>query len=160
MNKFFNYKSKYNSKSISEKIEKELEVLEFLENKFSKLDSNTEEKIYGVMKNKHIKEINNLNFAIESLKSNYSIEKKKLDELLKIKNNLNLFLKENESNYISNIKKEINPDLLCNICYENRMNLVLNPCGHIFCDKCFKETNKTCYICRKFVTNSIKVFIN
>lgn len=154
MNKLFNSKSK------SEKIEKELEVLEFLEKKFSKLDSNTEKKIYGVMKNKHIKEINHLNFAIESLKSNYAIEKKKLDELLNIKNDLTLFLRENESNYINNIKKQINPDLLCNICYENRMNLVLNPCGHIFCDKCFKDTDKTCYICRKCVTNSIKVYIN
>jgi hypothetical protein len=156
MNKLFNK----NYLSNANKIKKELELLDFLEKKISKIDSNIEKKIYGVLKKKRINELNNLNFAIESLKSNYAIEKKNLDELLKIKKNLTLFLKQNESDYISNIKKQINPDLLCNICYENRINLVLNPCGHIFCDNCFKNSEKTCYICRKCVVNSIKIFIN
>ena len=146
---------------IKKKVEEdELEVLTFLENKFSKINKKLEKKIFGVLKNKYIKEINSLNYAKEIVSNNYIIEKKNLDNLIKIKNNLTTYIKMNENNYIDNLKKIINPDLLCNICYENRCNIVLNPCGHIFCDKCFTNNNLTCFVCRKSVDNCIKIFMN
>ena len=140
--------------------ENELEILEFLEKKFENIDSNLEKKIYGVFKNKHIRELNDINFAIENIKNNYLIEKRNLEKLLQIKNNLLSYIKSNEDYYKNEIKKEINPDYLCNICYENRCNLVLNPCGHIFCDKCYSSKEKFCFICRKAPTNCIKIFHN
>jgi len=144
----------------SKNIDNELEILEFLENKFANIDSKLERKIAGVLKNKHIKELNNINFALENVKNTYLIEKKKLDELLKIKSNIGVFLKSNENKYKDDIKKQINPDFLCNICYENRCNLVLNPCGHLFCDKCYTTSEKLCFICRKPPTSCIKIFHN
>ena len=140
--------------------ENELEILDFLENKFINIDSKLEQKIAGVLKNKHIKELNNINFAIENVKNTYLIEKKKLDELLKIKNNLGTYLKSNEDKFKDDIKKQINPDFLCNICYENRCNIVLNPCGHLFCDKCYTNNEKLCFICRNPPKSCIKIFHN
>ena len=140
--------------------ETELEILTFLENKFSNIDDKLKKQIFGILKNEQIKQLNNLNYAIENINNTYSIEKKKLDELLKIKNNFGSYLKLVESNYVNKIKKEVNPDLLCNICYENRCNLVLNPCGHIFCDKCYTNNDNLCYICRVKPESCIKIFHN
>lgn len=142
------------------KTKEELELLDFLENKFSKIDSKTEKLIYGVMKNKHITELNNINFAKENIQNTYIIEKQKIDTLLKIKDNINSLIKSREQLYINELKKKINPDLLCNICFENRCNIVLNPCGHIFCDKCWLKKENICFVCRKDVINSIKIFYN
>ena len=138
----------------------ELEILTFLENKFSKIDNKLEKQIYCIFKNKHIRELNDLNFAIENIKNNYLIEKKNLEELVKIKNNIGNFIKNNEKIYIEKLKKKINPDYLCNICYENPCNIVLNPCGHIFCDNCYSNEQNNCYICRKQASNCIKIFHN
>lgn len=137
----------------------ELEILTFLENKFSIIDNKLEKQIYGILKNKQIKELHNINYAIENLKNIYLIEKKKLEELLKIKNNVGNYIKSNENNYINKLKKKVNPDFLCNICYDNTCDIVLNPCGHIFCSKCYNN-NKLCFICRKPTYSCIKIFHN
>ena len=34
---------------------------------------------------------------------------------------------KNKQDYIESIKREINPELLCQICYENRVDTVLTP---------------------------------
>jgi hypothetical protein len=140
--------------------ESELEILTFLENKFSNIDNNLKKQLFGILKNKQIKELNNINFAIENIKNTALIEKKKLDELLEIKKNIGAYLKSHETKYIKELTKKVNPDFLCNICYENRCNLVLNPCGHIFCDKCYTSNEKLCYICREKPDNCIKIFHN
>lgn len=138
----------------------ELVILEFLENKFSSIDKKLEKQITGILKNKHVKELNYLNYAIENLKNSYLIEKKKLEELLLIKNNIGNFIKSNEKKYINDLKKQVNPEFLCNICYDNTCDIVLNPCGHIFCSKCYNNNNKLCYICRKLPINYIKIYHN
>jgi hypothetical protein len=153
------YMNKLNCLNNKDK-ETEFEILTFLENKFDNIDNRLEKQIYGILKNKHIKEINNLNFAIKNINNTYLIEMKKLDELLKIKNNIGIYLKINEKKYLEELKKQVNPDFLCNICYENRCNLVLNPCGHMFCDKCYTCKEKSCYICRRKPSSCIKIFHN
>ena len=140
--------------------EYELKILNFLENKFSKIDKKLEEQIFGILKNKQIKEINSLNYGIETLKNNYIIEKKKIDELLLIKTNINKYLELNEEKYREEVEKKVNPNYLCNICFENRCNIVLNPCGHMYCQNCFNKENKICHMCRKPVKDIIKIYIN
>ena len=56
---------------------------------------------------------------------------------------------------IDSIKREINPDLLCQICYENRVNIVITPCGHTFCDKCLGNS-LVCYSCRGNIEKSTR----
>jgi hypothetical protein len=51
-----------------------------------------------------------------------------------------------------------NNDNNCPICYENKINSCCIPCGHTYCDKCIKNTNN-CYICRRYISRNIKIFI-
>ena len=138
-------------------VKEELELLDFFENKIKKMDTNTKDKIYGVLKNEQLKELNNINYAIENLKTSYSIERRNIDKLYAVKDNIHKYLQVEKQKYIENLKKDVNPDLQCQICYENRLDIVLNPCGHMFCLECFKDSTK-CFNCRKEVTSIIKVF--
>jgi hypothetical protein len=50
-------------------------------------------------------------------------------------------------------------DNLCVICYENKINYSITPCGHVFsCEKCIEKINK-CSICRIPILNKHKIFI-
>jgi hypothetical protein len=54
--------------------------------------------------------------------------------------------------------KELNTKL-CIICYENKKNYTVIPCGHVFsCEKCIVKINK-CSICRISILNKHKIFI-
>jgi hypothetical protein len=135
----------------------ELELLEFFENKIKKMDSNTKNKLFGVLKNEQLKELESINYAIQTLKTNYSIEHRNIEKLFSLKANIHKYLESTKVEYLKNLEKDINPELQCQICYENRLDIVLNPCGHMFCYKCFKDSDK-CFNCRKPVTSIIKVF--
>ena len=52
----------------------------------------------------------------------------------------------------------------CDICISNNKNIVFVPCGHSICNECFnvyinKYNYKKCHICRKYITNSYKIFL-
>jgi hypothetical protein len=51
-----------------------------------------------------------------------------------------------------------NNDIICPICYENKLNRCCDPCGHTYCDKCIKTANN-CYICKKYINKTIKIYI-
>ena len=46
----------------------------------------------------------------------------------------------------------------CPICLETIKNLVVINCGHSFCEKCIKNINITCPMCREYITAKIKVY--
>ena len=138
-------------------VKEELELVEFFENKIKNMDNKTKDKLFGILKNDQLKELEYINYAIQTVKTNYSIERKNIDKLFAIKENIHKYLENSKKQYLENLKKEVNPELQCQICYENRLDIVLNPCGHMFCHKCFKDNSK-CFVCRKDVTNVIKVF--
>ena len=50
--------------------------------------------------------------------------------------------------------KELNK---CPICFENEINMCLNPCGHCYCEICINNSNE-CFICRTNIINKIKLF--
>jgi hypothetical protein len=138
-------------------VEKELELVEFFENKIKKMDSDTKNKLFGILKNEQLKELESINYAIETLKTNYSIEHRNIEKLFAVKENIHKYLENTKKQYLEKLEKDVNPELQCQICYENRLDIVLNPCGHMFCYKCFKDSDK-CFVCRKDVNNVIKVF--
>ncbi len=138
-------------------VKEELELLEYFENKIKKMDSNTKNKLFGILKNEQLKQIEHINYAIQTIKTNYSIERKNIEKLYEIKENIHKYLENEREQYLEKLKKDINPELQCQICYENRLDIVLNPCGHMFCHKCFKDSSN-CFVCRKDVSNIIKVF--
>jgi len=100
--------------------------------------------LYNNLKNKHIKELNELNDAIKSLKNKKIILSKEIDILEKNR-------KEN--------RQEKDELYLCKICFSNRANICFFPCGHIVCDKCIGN-NDQCYYCRRNIQIKQSMYFN
>jgi len=115
------------------------------------MSKNDEKLIIDSIKMRKLKEIELLNFSINNL----SIQNTIIDKIISEKNEM---LETTKKNYIESLNKNINPDLLCQICFENRINLILTPCGHTFCDNCFKEQHTICFNCRKTVDKRYKIY--
>jgi len=50
----------------------------------------------------------------------------------------------------------------CNICFENRITIALDPCGHTLCRVCSENIRNTrmCCYCRQHIRNFITIYIN
>ena len=57
---------------------------------------------------------------------------------------------------IDSVKREINPDILCSICFDNRVDIVLTPCGHT-CENCLGKVYE-CYTCRGTINSKHKIY--
>lgn len=61
---------------------------------------------------------------------------------------------------ITNTSQINSSNLLCSICYINKISHCLNPCGHTFCENCINKMSlRKCAGCRTIYTSSIKLFI-
>lgn len=54
---------------------------------------------------------------------------------------------------------------LCPICFENEVDICLNPCGHTLCNKCViansnRYSTEKCYSCRGIIHDHIKIFFS
>lgn len=72
-------------------------------------------------------------------------------------------IRENAEN-LSNIKVQNNksPDdaKICKICYNEELEVVFLPCGHVIaCVKCACDM-KSCAVCRKLITKTVRVFFS
>ena len=117
------------------------------------INKRDQREILSSVKASKLKEIELLNYSINNLQTQLLIIQKIAAEKT---NNI----ENSKQEMIANLKKEINPDLLCSICFENRINLVLTPCGHTFCSSCFNLTkNKECFTCRTPVDKGFTIFM-
>lgn len=114
------------------------------------IPKSAEKIIINTFKKSKLKEIELLNYSIINLMSQIAITKKMIDD------NISNF-ENSKKNYAEKLRREINPDLLCSICFERRIDLVLTPCGHTFCSECFKDS-VNCFQCRAIVVNKYKMF--
>ena len=58
-------------------------------------------------------------------------------------------------------KEQYKEAFRCKICYMNKINITLIPCGHLFCSECDKKRTKDeCPICRKKVKDTQAIFLN
>lgn len=48
-------------------------------------------------------------------------------------------------------------DITCKICFENKVNIVLAPCGHTHCSKCINEDGSVCPFCHERITDYMRV---
>ena len=110
------------------------------------MDSNTKNKLFGILKNEQLKKLEHIDYAIQTIKTNYSIERKNIEKLYEIKENIHKYLENEREQYLEKLKKDTNPELQCQICYENRLDIVLNPYGHMFCHKCFKDSSNCLFV--------------
>ena len=130
-------------------------------------NKNTILKVQDTYKNEKNKELlNEFEKIFDKLNNNFIDENEieiKLKKYIDIGVKLNILLK------ISNdIKSLINGGNSCSICLNYRVNKVLIPCGHTFCDKCIKQNDihyrrnnriPCCPICRKNITSENNIFL-
>ena len=103
------------------------------------------------IKSDYLNEIQALIYSIDNLTTQLLMLRKQKEECYKK-------MEQERTNYIEKIKREINPDFLCNICFDNRVDLVLVPCGHTICSKCYRSPN--CFVCRNPVQKPYKIFFS
>lgn len=134
------------------KVSNELSPLElnYYEDGTLIIPKKTEKLIKESIKQSKLKELELLDYSIRNLQNQYLIMNKLLTESSQS-------FEQNKQNYIESIKREINPELLCQICYENRVDTVLIPCGHTWCSNCIKPTDR-CYICRQYIEKTHTIF--
>jgi len=100
------------------------------------------------------------------INNHYEIKLKSFEENieiieLKLKDFSNLF-----TYIINNIigDKEISKNM-CPICFENEIDICINPCGHTTCNKCIISNrtniyNNKCFTCRGNVNDYIKIYFS
>jgi len=55
--------------------------------------------------------------------------------------------------------EELTAKLLCPLCCSNEKNAALDPCGHLFCERCLTQTfTAICPVCRTAYTRKLNVF--
>lgn len=62
-------------------------------------------------------------------------------------------------------KPQLDNKKLCPICFENEVDICLNPCGHTLCNKCVisnrtRYSNEKCYSCRGNIHDYIKIYFS
>ena len=124
--------------------------MEYLKDETLYISKKNEKEIIKALKRKRLMEIELLDYSINNLSTQLIL----INKMVKDKVNS---LDNRRKEYIEKIKKEINPDLLCQICFSNRIDIILTPCGHTFCSDCIGDS-KECFNCRGSIEKSYKVF--
>ena len=100
---------------------------------------------------------NNLSKELESKKClnlSLKIELEQKKEIIKeLKSDL-----EQKDEKLKELKSNLNDLNKCSVCFENKLSVCLNPCGHCYCDICIKNATN-CFICRTNIINKIKLFL-
>jgi len=83
----------------------------------------------------------------------------------KINNYRNLFLFIINKILKSTVINDVETKKLCPICFENEVDMCINPCGHTICNKCTISNRTTnsfnkCYSCRTNIKDYIKIFFS
>ena len=140
---------------------KDKELIEFLDNKIEKLDKKNKKLIYSCINKEQKAKLEYYDSLITDLDLHYNLENKNYNDLIQNMKNINQELEIIKKNYITHLQKNINPDFLCNICFAERVNIVINPCGHLFCLKCVdNNTHTNCFICRNKIDSVTKIYFN
>ena len=115
------------------------------------INKKKEKVIISSIKQSKLNEIGLLDYSIKNISTKLVIMKKMLSD-----NESNL--ENSRKEFVEQIKREVNPDLLCQICFDSRINIILTPCGHTFCTECLGNST-TCFNCRTTIEKAFKLFI-
>ena len=122
-----------------------------------KKSSDTNINAYENFKSNQIKEINELDNVIKSLKYKKIIMLKETDN--DNKNYNDYLMLQNENKNLLKKYENIIDLYICKICFENKPDICLIPCGHIFCKNCLDNSDE-CYMCRKHILKKQQMFLN
>ena len=106
-------------------------------------------------------EFNDIQRVLDEMKIKLSNRLKKLDKLSPKPEKERLLRRKSklleESKDLSKTIREIKTKHSCNICYVNKLDTILFPCGHLcLCQECSKKITDNCPICRVNVTGTLK----
>lgn len=164
-------------KTISEQVTKKESKLLRMDNIIANFESSKKEKanVLHVMIKNNTEKVKILEDEEEKLREQiYEIESRIIkqrsrmkDELDNLRNMMNEEFKVIERDYsnsgiakLNSALKSIDDDM-CQICCDNQINIVLQPCNHmIICNECSQSLDNTCPLCRAVVTNRLKIFRN
>ena len=114
------------------------------------IPSSKQGEILKSIKQSKIKEIELLNYSINNLQTQLLV-------LKKLEGDTSKNIENTKRELVQSIKRDINPELLCSICFEKRVDTVLTPCGHTFCQECLGSTSE-CYSCRGNIQTKHKIY--
>jgi len=71
---------------------------------------------------------------------------------------------ESVLHHLAKIKSKLgikSAEHMCGICLENKINFIVTPCNHVYCEPCATKckTQRHCFVCRSTVRNIQKIFI-
>ena len=110
--------------------------------------------------NETYKNINKKVSEIE-IKKNLTREKyHKIQKTIKLVDNKFVELFETNQELAKKfVDNGMNDKVTCKICYTNKVNTCINPCGHLFCNMCLNNlTDNSCPLCRNNIVSKIKVY--
>lgn len=90
----------------------------------------------------------------------FDILKKYRERRIGIEPSIPKYNKNEVSIPIGAFKEEKQPKMMCSICYDSEITLLLEPCNHIcICDLCYNSLiTKECPICKSHISATKKVF--
>ncbi len=81
------------------------------------------------------------------------------DILIKNRETILSFFRDVNNTMTEDDKSKLSPNI-CGVCYENHINRVCVPCGHVFCDGCVPKLRGKCASCNINYDTVIKLFMN
>jgi hypothetical protein len=95
-----------------------------------------------------IKERNRFNEELDSMKNQINTQ---------IEDIYNTYSKSSLGRLESSLKSV--DENICQVCYDNKINILLSPCGHmVICDNCMNFIDNNCPLCRTPITDKTKIF--
>jgi len=126
---------------------------------FDSRQKKTEDNIIKIVINKYVSDISNIEIQIDAT-SKMKFRNNEEDNKIEIKNKINKLNEKKEilNNKIEDIKKRIENNKVCCICYDDEMTdkTVVQCCSNMFCFKCINiwlSSNNSCPLCKKRLKN-------
>ena len=125
-------------------------TLYYNDNNALDISGENERIIISNIKKSKLNTIELLDYSITNIETKLSIVKKEINEHIKI-------LEGTKNKVSKKLTEEIASEYLCPICFTNKKNTILTPCGHTLCDACLGEA-EYCFFCRKYIGEKFRIY--
>lgn len=68
-------------------------------------------------------------------------------------------LQSSDQSNATDVSNEVNSQVICSICYTNKINIAFVPCGHTFCQQCARKVSTQCFICNQRIANVMHIYL-
>lgn len=114
------------------------------------MDKDIEKVIIESIKKSRVEDIKMIDYSINQAESKLVMINKDIDDYTCVLNGI-----KNNAYHI--LKTQIEDEYMCQICFANKKNMIMVPCGHMICNKCIPTLNN-CFFCRTPVNQVYRVY--